>query len=286
VLLRGVNRSGLEYSPTLAGAGMSAAEVQEMTGAWGANIIRLPFNQQWALERPEYLEELDQFIDWAALCGAYTLLDLQWLDSSTVYGTLTNGRANHIAPLPDERSKELWAMLAARHASQPAVLFDIYNEPHDPLPDDVTAGQWPQRVTSAEWQSAAERLIAIIRAACPDKLVFVSGVDWGYDLRGLAFEASGVVLSTHVYPGKTLAWSQAFGLRSASAPVFAGEWGGGEEDLGWGRELASYLGALGMGWTAWSWADWPHLVVPPAAAPWQPTPFGELVRGLLRRGSR
>lgn len=283
MLLRGVNRSGLEYAPSLAVAGMTREELEHIAAEWRANIVRLPFNQEWALTRPEYRDDLDQFIAWAASCGMYTLLDLQWLDASTVFGTLASGRANRIAPLPDERSAELWAMLAERYRSEPAVLFDLYNEPHDPLPGDATAARWPPRVTASEWQPIADQLIATVRAIAPDKLLFVSGVEWGYDLRGLSFDAPGIVLSTHVYPGKSLAWSQAFGLLAASAPVFAGEWGGTETDLAWGSALAEYLDSFGIGWTAWSWSDWPHLVQPPPAAPWEPTPFGTLVRDRLRQ---
>jgi len=52
VLLRGVNRSGLEYAqPSDAGflgAAQSAAdEMREMILNWRSNIIRLPFNQDW-----------------------------------------------------------------------------------------------------------------------------------------------------------------------------------------------------------------------------------------------
>ena len=105
VLLRGVNRSGLEYSEPgatgfIASAGISQAEIREIVQNWGSNIIRLPFNQDWALHgrgghaASEYLQALDQVIDWAAALGAYTLLDLQWLDADTVYGRLNDPRVS------------------------------------------------------------------------------------------------------------------------------------------------------------------------------------------------
>src|SRR5512146_3230703 len=91
VLLRGINRSGLEYTEPAAGgflaaAEFSQAEVQEMVLSWRANVIRVPFNQDWALNgrnnfsAEDYRAALDQVIDWAAALGAYTILDLQWLD--------------------------------------------------------------------------------------------------------------------------------------------------------------------------------------------------------------
>src|SRR5581483_5730245 len=97
VLLRGVNRSGLEYTEPsdngfLAAADFTEEEVREIVMGWRCNIIRLPFNQDWALRgrhghsAEEYLSALDQVISWAAALGAYTILDLQWLDADRVYG--------------------------------------------------------------------------------------------------------------------------------------------------------------------------------------------------------
>jgi endoglucanase len=105
VLLRGLNRSGLEYSDPdeqgfLSGAGICRAEVQAIVKEWGSNIVRLPFNQDFVLRGrnglpPEqYQQALDQVIAWNAMFGAYTLLDLQWLDTQRIYG----GARNFIAP--------------------------------------------------------------------------------------------------------------------------------------------------------------------------------------------
>src|SRR6476646_671976 len=89
VLLRGVNRSGLEYSSpdgsgSLFKTGLNERDFDEMVCEWRANIIRLPFNQEWALnhegyDAEPYLAALDYAIQSAAQRGAYTLLDLQWL---------------------------------------------------------------------------------------------------------------------------------------------------------------------------------------------------------------
>ena len=94
IVLRGINRSGLEYSePALAGflaaAELSESQLQKRVTGWNANIIRLPFNQDWCLNgrnghsAEEYLASIDQVIAWASALGAYTTLDLQWLDAET-----------------------------------------------------------------------------------------------------------------------------------------------------------------------------------------------------------
>jgi endoglucanase len=295
VLLRGVNRSGLEYSDPdeqgfLSGAEISRAEVRTIVKDWGANIIRLPFNQDWVLRGrgawpgEAYREALDQVIRWASGSGAYTLLDLQWLDAERIYG----GDRNFVAPLPNQQSIELWNVLATRYREEPAVLYDIFNEPHDRLPDDPYAlngaegTTYPDdqyRVTMQEWRPWARKLIEAIRGVNPSALIFVAGTNWAYDLRGMPMDIPNLVYSTHVYPGKGNNWPEAFGNLAAEVPVFAGEWGGDHKDLRWGRKLVRYFDSLNLGWTAWSWHNDPRLV-----RKFAPTSFGEIVHGSLTTG--
>ncbi len=309
VLLRGVNRSGFEYAEPggdgfLHAAGVSLEECQEIGREWRANIVRLPFNQDWALHgrwpnsAEDYLGAIDQVIDWLALCGCYTLLDLQWLSADLEYGRLANGDVNRVAPLPNAESGWLWETLALRYREQPAVLFDLFNEPHDALADDPqpvlavredgeTVMLASRRVSAATWKAWARYLISRIREVHPASLIFVGGTRWAYDLRGMELDLDNIVYSTHVYAGSTEhggpAWPSAFGSFARAHPVFAGEWGGEADDVEWGVKLAGYLRALGIGWTAWSWKDWPHLIQ--EGSRWTPTDFGALVRDELRGGS-
>jgi hypothetical protein len=270
MLLRGVNRSGFEYSRPgeagfLAAARLTEEEIRTLCLDHRCNILRFPFNQDWALRgcgarsAEEYLAALDQAIAWAAKYGAYSLLDLQWLDAERVWGP----GDNRVPPLPDDESEFLWRTLAARYRSEPAVLIDILNEPH--------------HVTWDEWTPWAYRLIDAVREVNPDALLFVSGIDWGYDLRGYPLDREGLVYSTHVYKPRGSAWQECFGNLSATHPVFAAEWGGEDKDLAWGTRLADYFDSLGIGWTAWSVCDRPRLM-----ANGTPTAFGSIVFDRLR----
>lgn len=326
VLLRGVNRSGLEYAAPndseqfIDAAHITESEIDTIVSEWGANIIRLPFNQDVALNGrgthspAEYLDNLDQIIYWASERGAYTLLDLQWLDPTTPFGV-----GNQVPPLPNLDSLLVWQLLATRYQQEPAVLYDIFNEPHDPLPTDgallegiddlgVTSRLATRSVTMAIWQPWARQLVRAIRRTHPNSLIFVSGVDWGYDLRGMPLTVIpggpevfvNLVYSTHVYPGKGppvmpsaavsttgLNWEQAFGRLAATLPVFAGEWGVDEgaydtdADAAWADRLTSYMSGLGMGWAAWSWADKPRIVRNAQAGQYEPTRFGRIVQRAL-----
>jgi hypothetical protein len=334
VHLRGLNRSGLEYAEPgshgfLHAAHICQAEIACIVGEWGANIIRLPFNQDWALNgrggfgAESYLAALDQVVSWASAAGAYTLLDLQWLDADVVRGRNADGSANLVPCLPTTNSIVVWSTLAARYRDEPAVLFDVFNEPHDPMRDDPSTLQgiredglrYPlrrRRVTMTEWQAWARHLVQAIRREHERSLVFVSGVSWAYDLRGMPLTtATGssalfadLVYGTHVYPwcghparaawGRSLfaphssiSWREAFGQLSRVAPVFVAEWGGGSTHLRWGETLVRYLRRLGIGWAAWSWSDYPRLVLDAQAQDYAPTVFGSLVRrALLERGGQ
>lgn len=305
VRLRGMNRSGLEYSEPgsrgfLEAAGLTREEVAEIVLNWNANVIRLPFNQDWALNgrgtysAEDYRAALDQVIDWAAGFGAYTILDLQWLDADTVYGH-ASGKANHVAPTPDSATPKVWAELAARYRDEPAVIFDLFNEPHDPLKDDpypihvvaADGGITPsrrRRVRPEEWVPWAALLVKEIRGIRPSAVIMAAGVDWAFDLRGIEIDAPNIVYSAHVYRNRRRkSWWKALG-RAANVPVFIGEWGGGPDDLDFGRDLLHAMGNSVCGWTAWSWADHPHLVEIPRAPLYRPTAFGAFVRDALRVG--
>lgn len=308
MLLRGVNRSGLEYSEPsdagfLAAAGLTNEEVGEMVTHWGSNIIRLPFNQDWALRGrgsksgEDYLSCLDEVVSWVAAMGAYTILDLQWLDADTVYGHVQDANGvsqdNHVAPTPNGETIELWRTLATRYKDEPAVLFDLFNEPHNPLSDDSlpihlldeqgdVVESDDRTVSSQEWVPWAERLVAEVRAIRPSGIILVAGVDWAFDLRDVSVNAPNIAYSAHIYSNRANSdWWKALG-RCGGVPVFVGEWGGGDNDLNFGSTLAALMRAQELSWAAWSWVDNPKLVQPPRAPDYRPTLFGQLVFDELR----
>ena len=300
--LRGANRSGLEYcSPvgegSLSGAHFSENEFSAMA-AWGFNAIRLPINQHWTLASDDgpasYRAAIDWVIGHAAQQGLYTILDLQWIDAHQQRGQTSDGKANFVPPLPNLDSIALWELLAQRYASEPAVLYDIFNEPHDALANDLFPMQgiradrsvFPlqhRRVTPEEWVPWALHMTTAIRERAPNAVIFVSGVDWGYDLRSLPSSAlKDVVYSSHVYPTKKLSWERAFGNVARTHPVFIAELGGTHVDLDWGAELLRYLDKRSLGWAAWSWIDHPRLTTDLIS--FDPTPFGRLIQQSLATG--
>lgn len=294
LILRGVNRSGLEYAGPdeqgfLSGAAISRSEIQVIVRDWKCNVVRVPFNQDFVLRGRNgfsgeaYQRALDQIIYWNSLYGAYTILDLQWLDSDRIYG----GKDNYVAPLPNVTSIELWKLLGSRYRGEPAVLYDLFNEPHDRLPDDSyplnreDGGTYPaaqRQVTMREWQPWARTLTEAVRSENPDTVVLISGTNWGYDLRGMPMDLPNVVYSTHVYPDKGNDWAGAFGDVSEQVPVFAAELGPkvNDPEIDFVQKLIEFLKDREIGWAAWSWFNEPLLINRYAA-----TPYGAIIRRSL-----
>ena len=247
LLMRGVNISGMEYSRE-PHAGITPDELRLVVEGWNCDIVRIPFVQSRVMET-SYVDELHRIATWLWDLGAFTILDLQWL-------TPTSG----VPPEPDLNSIQCWDTLSHAFADQPQVIFDLLNEPHD-IPVD-------------RWVDWAYHLADTVRAIDPSRVLMVGGLDWAYDLRGVELDLPNVIYSTHVYPNKGQRWDECFGNKAKQVPVFAGEFGGGDDDLDWGTKLLDYFDERQMSWTAWSWRDKPYL---------QGTKFGDLVRDRLTR---
>ena len=140
-------------------------------------------------------------------------------------------------------------------------------------PDDEVAASDASFVGPGGWVPWAERLVTEIREVRPKGLILVGGVDWAFDLRGIRWTLGYCVSGAHHSNRKRRTWGKALG-GAGEVPVFVGEWGGTADDLEFGRQLLVRLRRLGLGWTAWSWADYPELVVTPRAPNFEPTELG------------
>jgi hypothetical protein len=336
VVLRGVVRDGMAtverngLDPTGVSrpisrevAGITQDEVREIVRRWGANVIRLPFNQEWALTRPDQVASLDRIIGWAADEGAYTVLALERLDLRRAWGTI-GGAPSRIAPMPEENSVRVWTMLANRYRGEPAVLYEPYAFPHTALANDLDF-VFDRPATDAgwvsQWHAWARRIATAIQRQNGRALLFVSGWDFGQQLKSFPIPIGGRGTLTAVYsvnadaaefpnmPADVDRMLAAPALPKA-APVFVSRWSGGAGGLARGNALESALrtrhrfvnGAWPgvVGWTALSWGEDPSLVERGAGsrvedgktlrwrtfvmdgADHRPTAFGELVRGALR----
>src|SRR2546428_4096350 len=137
IRLLGVNRSGTEYA-CIQGWGLfdgpnDASSVAAMA-AWHINAVRIPLNEDCWLDingvNPSYAgatyrSAIQSYVNLLHQYGLYAILDLHWNAPGT-------NRATGQQVMPDaDHSPAFWTSVAAFFRSDPAALFDLYNQPHD-----------------------------------------------------------------------------------------------------------------------------------------------------------
>ncbi len=244
VRLQGVNVVSLEWIAT--GEQVMKASLVAME-QWNANIIRLPVTQKWWFgqgsgqkdEGAAYRQLVDEVVTLVANRGKYVLLDL------------------HQFGAPRQEHADFWQDAAARYKNHPAVLFDLFNEPHG-VSWDVwrDGGEIPQKkkpgeedaFLSAEDKAKAaaarhsigmQRLLDGVRGTGARNVVLVGGLDYAYDLSGMMTghaltekEGNGIIFSTHIYPWKK-GWAEKVLVAVGKHPILIGEVGAGAQKMEW-----------------------------------------------------
>jgi hypothetical protein len=300
VRLRGVNAACLEW--TSDGEGHILDTVRTAIRDWKVNHIRLPLAQdRWfgkATEQTDggvaYRALVKQVVDACAAQGCYVVLDLHWSDA----GEWGNQIGQHV--MPDRNSVTFWEDLAGTYKNHPAVIFDLYNEPHDVSWDIWRVGgtvkDKNQRVGEARTYEAVgmQTLLDTVRATGAKNVVIAGGLDWAYDLSGFLGgkaladpEGNGVIYANHAYPfkGDTVErWIAKMEAATKELAVIVGEFGsdpkGGAGLSGeqWVRRVLQALEDHAWDWTAW---DMHPKAGPCLISDWDYTPtpgFGKWVK--------
>jgi hypothetical protein len=304
IRLQGVNVVSLEF---LVKGDHVLLSCRTAVDDWKANIIRLPVKEDyWFGRRAEqkdggaaYRKLVDDAITMVANRGAYVLLDL------------------HRFRAPREEHVEFWRAAAAQYKDHPAVLFDLFNEPHGiswdvwrdggfvaekekPADEDAFLSEDEKKKNAAGFQSPGmQKLVDAVRDTGAKNIVLVGGLDWAYDLSGIAAGygidergGNGLIYSTHIYPWKS-DWKGKVLCVADKHPILVGEVGcdikkmdflpdsAQEDPYTWGPDMLGFMEKYGLHYTAFSF----H----PSASPvmindwsYTPTPFwGEPVKRAL-----
>jgi len=244
IWLQGVNVVSLEWSATGEQV-MKAALVA--TEQWGANIIRLPVAQKWWFGRgagqkddgASYRQRVDEVINLVANRGKYVLLDL------------------HQFGAPRQEHADFWKDAAAKYKNHPAVLFDLFNEPHGmswevwrdggevaekkrPGEEDAfLSAEEKAKIAETRRSIGMQRLLDTVRETGARNVVLLGGLDYAYDLSGIANGyaleekgGNGIVLSTHIYPWKK-GWAEKVLVVADQYPILVGEVGAGAKKMEW-----------------------------------------------------
>jgi mannose/cellobiose epimerase-like protein (N-acyl-D-glucosamine 2-epimerase family) len=303
VRLRGVNAAALEWSSD--GEGHILQTVQTAARDWRANVIRVPLAQdRWFGKAPEqtdggraYRGLVRPVVDACAARGCYVLLDLHWSDA----GEWGKHIGQHV--MPDRNSLAFWKDVAAAYKDHPAVLFDLYNEPHH-VSWDVWLKGGP--VTERDGRTGRRRtfeavglqaLLDAVRRTGAKNVVVAGGLNWAYDMSGFLAgkrlsdpHGNGVVYANHTYPfkGDTVRqWVRKMEAAAVKLPVLVAEFGAetrgpaGRRGERWVREVLRALHEHDWDWIAW---DMHPAAGPRLIADWTYTPtpgFGTLVKDAL-----
>jgi len=296
IRLLGVNHPSLEYA-CVDGYGyddehMDAADAAAIS-SWNASAVRVPLNEDcWLglngqpnssqgadppLTVAGYRQEVENYVADLNAHGLYAILDLHW----TAPGAkIANGQQ----PMPDEHSASFWSSVAATFKGDPAVVFDVFNEPFSPA--DPRSGDDPAHPVSWScWENGGctvpyyeetatrtgvtytavgmQALVSAIRAAGATQPVIVGGLDYANDLTGWVEHAPDDPLnqeaaSFHNYMGKSCdnvgCWNDEVAPVAANVPVVTGEF---DQDVcapsNFDEEFMAWADEHGVGYLAWGW---------------------------------
>ena len=308
VWLQGVNAGGLESVPNTEQVVKSVVVALD---DWKANCVRLPVIETFWSGGSGYQNDggaayraaVDKIVRLAANRGAYVVLDLHRFRAP---------KAEHVA---------FWKDAAKRYANHPAVLFDLFNEPHDidwktwrdggfvgaPGAKDESAFlPAEEKRKNAGFESVGmQALVEAVRSTGARNVVIAGGLKWANDLTGIAndegkptFEltdatGNGIMYSWHTYHWHK-GWARILPV-AAKHPVYLGEVGAAPREemtfisLDWKEDpytfapdMIGFVQKHRIHWTAWCF----H----PSAAPciikswnYDPTPYwGAFVQRALR----
>jgi hypothetical protein len=312
VILRGVNAASLEWTNN--GEGHILQTVKIAIDDWRVDHIRLPLSQdRWFGKAPEQKDEgkayralVKEIVDLCASKGCYIILDLHWSNVGE-WGTNIGQHS-----MPDTNSLAFWKDFAPVFANHPAVLYDLYNEPHDVswdiwLNGGTVTDRPNQRGAPAKTFEAVgmQKLLDTVRATGAKNVVVAGGLDWAYDFSGILDgrqlkdpDGNGVIYANHAYNNKghsVETWIGRMEKATAKLPVIVSEFGGSggpNRRAAFGRApnpkgddwLLHVMQALqdhNWSWTAW---DMHPSAGPTLISDWNYTPtpdFGVFVKQAL-----
>jgi hypothetical protein len=162
IRLLGVNHTSSEYG-CVDGFGYDDGHFDDADAAaiasWGANAVRIPLNEDcWLgingqpnssegadppLTQAGYQTEIKNYVADLNAHGIYAILDLHWAAPGAQVPLEQQ-------PMPDlDHSAAFWSSVATTFKSNPAVVFDLYNEPYDP--HDMRSGDDPNPDDAVTW---------------------------------------------------------------------------------------------------------------------------------------
>lgn len=293
LLLHGVNRSGTEFA-CAQGWGVFDGPSDDASIAamrsWAVNAVRVPLNESCWLGLggvdprfggTAYRDAIAAYVARLHAAGLVVVLDLHWNAPGTQRAT------SQLVMADADHAPAFWTSVATRFRSDPAVVFDLYNEPHD-----ISWSCWRDGCTTPDgWRAAGmQTLLDAVRATGARQPVMVAGGNWAGDLsQWLAYRpvdpAGQLAASAHVYSFSQCAteacWDASIGAVAARFPVVTGELGSDDCGSTFLDRYMAWADARGVSYTGWTWNTWDCRTGPALITSYDGTPTG-LGAGLKR----
>ncbi len=296
--LRGVNHSGTEYA-CIQGWGIfdgpSDAAAVAAIAAWKANVVRVPLNESCWLGtdgvKPEYAganyqQAIAAYVARINTAGMAAILELHWTGAGT---TPQTGQQ----PMPNRaRSPELWRQVATAYKGNPAVVFDLFNEPFpDGNRDTPEAWRcWRDGGTCAglTFQAAGmQELITAVRGTGATNLVMLGGVQYANSLTGWlanrpADPANNLAAAWHVYNFNACStkacWDTYAAPVAQQVPLVLGELGDDASGSAFVSSLMDWMDARQGSYLPWVWNVWGSSLDLIRSYDGTPTAYGQTFR--------
>jgi aryl-phospho-beta-D-glucosidase BglC (GH1 family) len=252
---------------------------------WNAKVVRIATNQCFWLADTAgtgYRQTLAQAVTWAEQAGLYVILDLHWSNPPENPNQATSGCAQQV--MADTNSVTFWQQVATAYASDPKVIFELYNEPFIGS-SGPSAADWILWQNGGSFDASAatsqsnaytgtfqvvgmQALYNAVRGTGAPNLVIIGGLNWAYDLSGVTLypiNGTNIAYATHPYSNKAGTsnyttggpapsdWDQKFGNLARSYPVIATEFGNSDCSTPYYNVFTTYAASKGISWTAWAW---------------------------------
>jgi endoglucanase len=302
VQLVGVDRTSPEYA-CFYGYAYSNGPIDASDAAaiatWHANAVRIPLNEdcwlgingqpsnadspQPPLTQAGYQQAVEQYVSDLNADGIYAILDLHWSAPGSV-------PANGQRPLPDEHSKVFWESVASAFKSNPAVLFDAFNEPFSPAANgnlnypvswscwknggcEVPDANDQETVNGAQTYHAVglQTIVDAIRSTGARQPILLGGLSYANELNEwLTYEPTDpdhqLAASFHNYLGESCdsesCWSSTIAPLAEHVPVVTGEFGeedcpvgGGDDPSDFDNRYMNWADQHGVSYLAWAWVE-------------------------------
>lgn len=295
VWLQGVNVDSLQWNPRGEYVMKSTLVALE---DWKSNLLRLPIQDKFWYGQDvnqkdggqAYRELIDNIVNLAANRGAYVMLDL------------------HRFRAPKHAHIDFWKDVAGKYKNHLAILFELFNEPHGiswevwrnggfvedkntPADEDAFLTPEEKALNAKGFHSVGlQALVDAVRGTGAKNIVVVGGLDWSYDLTGIAKgfalderDGNGMMCAAHIYAQKT-DWLGKVMIVAERYPIIVSEVGANtkkfdfmpaesqEDAATWVPRMLGFIQQHKLHWTAFS--------LHPGSAPvlikdWQYTPSPE-----------